>query len=306
MHCVENMFSVRTKPWHGLGVILDNPPSIAEGIVAAGLDWTVDANPVFDANGNQIPGYVANVRSSDKSVLGIVTNKYSVVQNIEAFEFVDGLIGEGMTLETAGSLRDGKQVWVLGKMPETKILDDAFEPYVCFTNSHDGTSSIRACMTPTRVVCMNTLNLALSSAQRSWSTRHIGDIQGKLIEAQHSLGLISAYMSELDTEANRLAEIKVTDEAVEAMLDILYPVKDDDSDIRKRRVSNLKSNFFNCLAAPDIKQYKGTAYAVINAATDYADHGAPFRATAKFEENRWGQIIVGHPFVDAIYKQIVA
>ena len=301
---VESMFYVRQTPWHGLGTRVEDAPTSKDAIRLAGLDWTVDPKPIFDADGDEIPGYVANVRSSDNSILGIVSDRYSIVQNFEAFEFTDALVADGLTYETAGSLRNGKCIWLLGKLPETSVLDDKVEPYICFTNAHDGTGSVRVCLTPIRVVCNNTLNLALNTAKRSWSTKHVGDTTGKLAEAQETLGLASKYMTALESEADRLTKIKVSDEEVEAMLDAIYLVKDTDSDMRKAKIRRLKDNFFTCIEADDIKKYRGTAYGVINAVTDFVGHAEPLRKTSNFEENRWGQIIVGHPFVDQMYKKL--
>ena len=303
---VEQMFSVREKVWHGLGIILDNPPTSEEALVAAGLNWNVVQEPIYKENGVGIPGYLANIRDSDGSVLGVVTKKYSIVQNREAFAFTDSLVDDGLTWETAGSLRGGKTVWVLGKFPDTMILDDKLEPYVCFTNTHDGTGAVRVCCTHTRVICNNTLNLALATAKRSWSAVHRGSMESKLTEAKLTLGLINDYTDALKIEAERLATIKISDEYVEGMLDNIYHPSNNDSDVRRRRIDMLKQTVFGCLMADDIKQYRGTAYGVMMAATDFADHSSPLRATANYNENRWAQIMVGHPFVDQMYKQILA
>lgn len=303
---VESLFYTREKPWHGLGVRVEESPTSEDAIVAAGLDWIVEKKPIFDANGNQINNYFANTRNTDQSVLGIVSGRYEIIQNKDAFSFTDSLVDEGLTYECAGSLRDGKQIFLLAHMPQTKILGEALEPYICFTNTFDGSGAVQCICTPTRIVCMNTLNFALKTAKRKWSTKHIGDIQSKLYEARMTLGLANQYIENLQIEAERLASVKVSDEQVEAMLDLIYPIKDGDSDIRKKRVERLKDGFFTCLQAPDIKQYKNTAYAVAMAATDYADHSEPFRKTANFESNRWATIMQGHPFVDAIYAQLAA
>ena len=138
-HEVENMFYVsneengRFVPWHGLGVAVDKCLTSADALKVAGLDWKVDARPVFTDNGIKIPGYVANTRDSDNSVLGIVSDKYKIVQNVDAFAFTDSLIGEDCRYETAGSLRNGKSTFMLAKLPEKKILGDEFGNYVCFT-----------------------------------------------------------------------------------------------------------------------------------------------------------------------------
>jgi len=301
---VETMFSVREVPWHGLGTVLDNPVNSKEAIVAAGLDWNVVTKEVF-VGGVKANGYVANVRDSDNSVLGIVTNRYSIIQNSEAFEFTDSLVTDGeLTYETAGSLRNGKQIWLLGKLQKDNILGEDLEPYICFTNTHDGTGAVKVCMTPVRVVCNNTLNFALRTAKRSWSTRHTGDIQTKIREAQTTLGLAQNYISELKLEAERLADIKVSDETIEGILDLMYPLKDDTSALRKSRIDEIKTEFFRCLTTSDVMQYRGTAYGAMMAATDFADHSKPLRVTKSSEESRWSAIIVGHPFVDTMYKQL--
>lgn len=141
-----------------------------------------------------IPGYKANVRSSDNKVLGVVSDKYRIVQNADAFAFTDALIGGDVHYETAGSLLDGKKIWLLAKLPDSEICGDKTEPYVCFSNTHDGSGAVRVCMTPVRVVCNNTLNLALNTAQRAWSVRHVGDISTKLVEAQQCLEMAGKYM----------------------------------------------------------------------------------------------------------------
>jgi len=304
---VESMFYVREVPWHGLGEKVDEAITSGEAIIRAGLDWTVDQRPIYDAFGKEIPKYKANTRSTDNSILGIVTDKYQVVQNSEAFEFTDNLLEEEVVYDTAGSLRNGKTVWLLAKMPEQKILDDVFDPYLCFTNTHDGTGSVKVFFTPIRVVCNNTLNLAISQAKRSWSTKHMGSMESKLEEAKETLGFAKMYMDGLTSEAQRLSEMKVTDVELEAIFDAMFPV-DPEKDTQRKidNINQMKANLFTCYDMPDISQYKGTVWGVINAATDMVAHMAPARMTEKYQENNWGRIMGGHPFVDTLYKNLVA
>ena len=151
---VETMMYTREKPWHGLGTKVMEAPTSADAIQLAGLDWIVEPKPVYDGEGTPILGWVANTRSSDGKVLGLVTTRYKVVQNADAFSFTDHLIGGDVRYETAGSLREGKQVWLLAKMPAAKVAGDEVEPYLCFTNTHDGTGAVRVCMTPAGVSLM--------------------------------------------------------------------------------------------------------------------------------------------------------
>ena len=295
---VETMFSVREVPWHNLGIVVDEAPTSKDALELAGLNWTVDSTPIYDLNGKIIEGYKANTRSSDQSVLGVVTNKYKVVQNFEAFDFTDSLIGEGVTYETAGSLRNGKTIWLLAKMPERKILDDDFDPYICFTNSHDGTGAIRVVSTPIRVVCNNTLNLALDTAQRSWSTKHMGDMNSKLNEAKHTLQLANDYLDALAENADRLANEKFMPEDVNAVLEEMFPITEDMTDRKKNNIKLAKDGIIACMFAPDLMKFLNTKWGFLNAVSDYVGHASPARFTESYAENNWGRIMNGHPIMD--------
>ncbi len=310
-HEVENIMYVsneengRFVPWHGLGTAVAEAPTSAEAIKLAGLDWVVESKPVFTDSGIEIPNYKANIRDIDQKVLGVVSNRYQVVQNKDAFDFTDALIGEGCRYETAGSLCGGKRIFLLARMPEARILDDSFENYICFTNSHDGFSSIKAVMTPVRVVCQNTLSLALSSAKRQWSTKHIGNLDSKLAEAKHTLELANDYMTEFGKAADILAHTKVTDAEVEAILDELFPVKEEDSDRRKRNIQEVKDQFMVCMLAPDILKFKGTAWSAVNAASDWATHTAPKRMTDNYQENNFNRVLDGHIVIDTFFQKLM-
>lgn len=295
---VESMFSVRQVPWHGLGTIVDAAPTSKEAIDLAGLNWTVDPMPIYDGKGNEISGYKANTRSSDGSVLGVVTNKYKVVQNSEAFDFTDVLLNEGVTYETAGSLRNGKTIWLLAKMPEKYILGDKFDPYICFCNSHDGMGAIKICMTPIRVVCNNTLNMAFQGAERTWSTKHMGDIRSKLYEARHTLQLANSYIDTLGLEAEKLANQKMSTDEMMKVLDEMFPVDETMTDRKKNNIKEVKDGIMVCVFAPDLANFAHTKWGFLNAISDFVGHASPARLTDSYAENNWGRIMSGHPILD--------
>ena len=165
---VETMFYTREKPWHGLGVRVWEAPSSADALRLAGLDWQVLQEPIYTGTGETVAGYKANVRDNDRKVLGVVTDRYKVIQNREAFAFTDSLLGNGVRYETAGSLQEGKKVWILARLPREYIISgERISPYLVFSNTHDGSGAVRVALTPIRVVCNNTLNLALATAKRS-------------------------------------------------------------------------------------------------------------------------------------------
>lgn len=194
----ENMFYVREKPGHGLGTMVAEAPDSTAALRLVGLDWNVIQKDIMTVGGSTtIQGFKANVRNINGSILGIVTDRYRVVQNTETFSFTDTLLGEGVCYETAGSLQNGRRTWMLARLLHQYIIgDEEVTPYLVVMNAHDGSGEIKAAMTSGRVVCQNTLNLALSTAKRSWSCNHTGDISGKLDEARDTLLYAGQYMAE--------------------------------------------------------------------------------------------------------------
>ena len=305
---VETMFSNRTKPWHGLGIIVSNALTSREALTAAGLDWTVEQRKIYTDSGIELPGYLANIRSTDEKVLGVVTERYQVVQNEEAFAFTDELLGQGVRYETAGSLQEGKKTWMLAKLPSEYImLGDRITPYLVFSNSHDGSGAIRVAMTPIRVVCQNTLNLALKKAQRCWSTNHTGDMSLKMEEARQTLLFADSYMEGLGREFEQLAAIKVSDRQVDEMIGQLLPMTEDGSDMQKKNVTRLRddirSRYYD---APDLLDVGKNGYRFINAVSDFATHSRPLRETANFRENLFARTMDGNAMIDKAYAMVMA
>ena len=137
--CVETMFYTRERPWHGLGTMVMEAPDSKSALKLAGLDWQVIQKELTTKDGLSVPGFKANVRESDGRVLGVVSNRYKVVQNDEAFAFTDALLEEGVRYETAGSLQDGRRTWILAKLPQRYIISgDQITPYLVFMNSNQG------------------------------------------------------------------------------------------------------------------------------------------------------------------------
>lgn len=305
---VESMFYVRQAPWHGLGVRVEEAPSSQDALRLSGLDWQVVQQAITTTEGVPIPGYKANLRDTDHQVLGVVTDRYRVVQNAEAFAFTDGLLGEGVKYETAGSLQNGRKIWLLAKLPDKYIIEgDQIDPYLVFSNSHDGSGSIKVAMTPIRVVCQNTLNLALSSAKRVWSTIHVGDLAGKMTEAHNTLLLAEKYMGQLGLEFSRLSKVKLSDQKVLDFIDQLLPMDDQPTEIHRKNVirirEDMKQRYFD---APDLQHVGKNAYRFLNAVSDFATHAKPLRETASYRENLFAKTMEGNPLMDRAYQLVQA
>ncbi|MCI3922669.1 DUF945 domain-containing protein [Paenibacillus sp. TRM 82003] len=307
-HEVESMFYKREAPWHGIGNYVDHALSSEEALCAAGLDWGVLQKSIQTDDGIEVAGFKANIRSTDNQVLGVVTNRYSVVNNHEAFAFTDDLLGEGVRYETAGSLQNGRKVWLLAKLPEKYIISgDHISPYLVFSNSHDGSGSIKVAMTPIRVVCQNTLNLALNNAKRIWTTIHTGDIKSKLDEAKKTLLLAEYYMDRLGTEVDRLNRIKIPDHRIMEYIELLIPLPDNASKTQEKNVEFLRSDMkLRYFEAPDLEHVGKNGYRFINAVSDFATHAKPLRETSSFKENLFMRTMEGNPLTDKAYELVLA
>ena len=305
---VETMFYVRETPWHGLGTRVMEAPSSKEALGLAGLDWKVVQEPVYTQAEELIEGYKANVRDTDRKILGVVTNRYRIIQNEEAFGFTDALLGEGVRYETAGSLQGGRKVWLLARLPHEYIISgERISPYLVFSNAHDGSGAVRVALTPIRVVCNNTLNLALSTAKRSWSMMHTGNVQEKLEEAKDTLFRAETYMDSLGKEFDELRKKKLTDKQVMDYIEILLPMEDNTTPQQRKNISRLREDmgrrYFD---APDLKTVGKNAYRFINAVSDFATHAEPLRKTANYKENIFSKTMEGNPLIDKAYQMVKA
>ncbi|MCC2819744.1 DUF945 domain-containing protein [Lachnoclostridium pacaense] len=303
---VETMFYVREVPWHGLGTKVMEAPTSKAALTLAGLDWKVIQRPIVTKDGIPIPGFKANLRETDKKVLGVVTDRYKVVQNPDAFSFTDRLLGEGVTYETAGSLQEGRRTWLLARLPQRYIISgDEITPYLVFMNSHDGTGSIKAAMTPIRVVCQNTLNLALDNAKRYWATNHTGDIHGKMEDARYTLLYADQYMAQLGKAIDSLNRIRLSDRQVCEYIDALFPLIDNPTELQRKNLMQMKqevkTRYFD---APDLQHVGKNAYRFVNAVSDFATHSKPLRERANYKESLFARTVDGNALIDKAYALV--
>jgi phage/plasmid-like protein (TIGR03299 family) len=324
---VETMFSVRKQPWHGLGTVVNQAPHSEAALYLAGLDWAVKQRRV-EVSGLAVEGYWANVRSDTGAVLGIVGKRYRPVQNSEAFMWTDALIGSGeVRYETAGALQGGRTVWLLARLnEERKVLGDEVAPYLLFTNSHDGRAAIRVVITPVRVVCWNTLNIALSRARRrldrSWSVAHLVGLFDRLDGAREALGLARRYLADLDETAKLLADKIIGEDRWQEIVNQLIPLPEGAKERQRQNVDALRKDLAARIRAPDLAEFEGTGWAAVNAVADYVAHRplwdeskkifVPLTSTPVTEEtrrpleSRFSEVAHGHPLVDKAVDLILA
>lgn len=277
------------RPWHGIGTVVEGTLTSEDAIRTARLDWDVIQYPLvakFDTDGEQLSdetGYFANVRSDTMDVLGVVKGRYKVVQNLEAFDFVDDIVTNKEVpcqYETAGSLSNGKRIFLLVNLPATNILGDNIENYLFFTNSHDGSSSLMAGITNVRVVCSNTLQLAMSQASRIWRCRHTTNIDSRKNEAKVSLGMAVKYMEQSKTLAEQMAVKKIGEEAFFRHLFQMTNMNEKNNVYLGEVIHDIYVN------KPDLQNFKGTAWGMYNAVADYVSNYEPLRKTKTYNESK--------------------
>jgi phage/plasmid-like protein (TIGR03299 family) len=297
----DSMFTVRRPPWHGLGVVLDEPPrSIDEALDRAGLGWAVRTAPVLverrpawtDDFGRERPaeleratGYKATLRSDTGDLLGIVGADYEPLDNRDAFRFLDELIGSQLHFETAGSLWGGRRVWVLARLPEwVEVGGDQTGTYVYVANAHDGSMAVTAAVTPIRIVCANTLGYALAraegvDAQRTFRFRHTGGLHARLHEARRVMQITLDYAAQFKRLGDRLALAPISERALRTrVLDRLFAAPDGAGERAARNRAEAKQAvmaiFLGHGQAGDTRgQAPGSKWCAVNAIAEFSDFG---------------------------------
>ena len=196
----------------------------------------------------------------------------------------------------------------VGDWPHEYIISgERISPYLLFSNTHDGSGAIKVALTPIRVVCQNTLNLALVNAKHSWSMIHTGDIKEKMQEAKDTLFLAENYMDELGKEFEALRMKKLTDKQVMEYIEILLPIEDGSTPQQEKNMKRLREDMkIRYFDAPDLQGVGKNAYRFINAVSDFATHAEPLRRTANYKENLFSRTVDGNPVIDKAYQIVCA
>ena len=289
MHHFESGFVVREPAWHGLATVLDKAPSIDEAIRLAGLDWVVADKPIFyeldDGGKRACESHKALVRESDGSVLGVVGKRYEALQNSVAFNFFEPLVKEGVvTLETAGSLKGGRRVWVLAKFnKEAEVLPgDSVGSYLLISNAHDGTRAVNVIFTRIRTVCWNTLSAAERDADRDYSpvirVRHSKNVELGLEAIRNIIDIENRTFNASIEQYRAMANAKLPLENIPLFVKEALP-DGDASFARWKDGAARKNNAFDSTislaengAGAALPGVKGTVWGAYNAFTEYVDH----------------------------------
>lgn len=299
--------SAREIAWHKLGQIVDSAMTTKEAIELANLDYTVDKKPLHIEVGGkyiEVPRKFATYRTDNNQPLGVVGEKYEILQNKDAFAFFDPILEKDEAfIETAGVLNDGARIFITAKLPaHINILgnDDLIDQYILITTSHDGNTGTTVMFVPIRVVCQNTLNFALKKYKNKVSIKHTSNQMERLKQAHQIMGLQNSYAKEISEIFYKMANTKATDEIMEKI--IVNGLADNASNVKRyyddslkqstRFRNNVESAIAYALNHPtqNNSSTKGTVFGALNAVSGYFQNEFDWRGNY---ENKMESIIEG-------------
>lgn len=279
----EAFYGSNTPAWHNLGTVVSGTLNSEQAIEAAGLGWEVGTEPIYDADQNAIEGFQRTYRKDTRATLGVVTAGYEVVQNREAFDFMDGLLQDGiMQYETAMSLRGGKCIVILASMPKSWeiVAGDTVKPYILLTTGHDGGRGISLMPTAIRVVCANTLRAAESGGakRKALSMKHTKSVRDRLEVASKLLTQAGKTFEANIEISRRMVGKQISDARFYEYVGKLWPKPADDAGERtkgnyRRALEALEFNYFKD-AKQQIAGIARTPWAAYNAVSQLIDHPA--------------------------------
>lgn len=304
-------FLEKEKLRTGFGEVIEDAKSYDDVLHQAGLDWTVEAHEAFtEVNGRkvEVPNTKIIVRNEDEKPLGIVSDKYTIVNNSDAFAFTESIYNsKEIEFIRGGSYRGGSSTWLEARITgKYSVLGDDTECYLIFMNSHDGTGSVRCMIVPTRIACSNALNIPIHNTVRTWRCVHAGEPMKKIEEAREVLLTGSSYMNALQKECEMLQSIRLSETQVNQLVNRLFPISVEKMTEKQQanqldRRAQVIEVFYT---KEDLLDFGMTGYRFISAVADYVQHNKG-KKTKNAALNRYMQVVSGHPLLDKAYEMVI-
>lgn len=287
----KDAFAAVGDAWHKKGVNLPKEVDAATMIKAAGLDYPVELVPMtvdFKGTPMLVPNKFAIRRGDTGTIFNVVSNIYEVIPNVSSFSFFDAVIGDGAFYHSAGALGQGEKIWILAKLPrDLDIAGDKIEEYVLLWNGHGDGNAFNFQTTPVRVVCQNTLNVAISGADthKVYRKYHLKGVNDRLNadDAREILGLAETYYEHFEAVANKLAKTKMSAKKLNDFIELLLPAPKpvlalpapDPANYQLPTITaNRRAQVKDMIVAGrgnDRAGVKGTAWGAFNGVVEYAD-----------------------------------
>lgn len=262
----------RLASWTGIGSTI-NEKTVDTALTKAKLNYTVQKETLWLADKTKVDDMMANTYLDEKGhkhILGVVGEKYEIVQNRDGFAFVD-YISEGLKFVKGGMTHTG-MVYLIAELPSVDILGDQFNPYVIFRNSFNGKYQLSAAITPLRVVCQNQFNFAFNHVANTINIRHSARVGERMEDAKEVLRGVAIYMGKLNEVAKQFSKVKLTQSETELAINMLFPTPDNADEMKKVVLAHQKKAFAQMLNADDNQNHKNNAWGLVNAYTDFITH----------------------------------
>lgn len=313
---MENTTVITRQPsWSNIGKDVRSCTNMEQVLQASGLDYHVVMRPVYFGNEwaddnphNELIGRYVTVREEDNHPYDVVSDKFEIIQNRDAFDFVN-YMGDEIIFEKAGETANG-MVYVIGKLPSVSILGDTFTPHVLFRNGFSGKVKITAAICPLRIVCQNQFNFAFREAENTTTIRHVQNAPQKLEEAREVLKVSANYMQQLSLMAESYAAKKLSPTALDRVMDWMFPIENREqmNHYSLFRLEEARTRFAAAYNADNNGNFRGTAWGLINAYTDFLTHAPAMGKTATRFEGKFVKTTFGQPMnkILTIVDQIAA
>lgn len=319
---LEAVDNSERKAWYETqGITLKNVTSLDVALKLSGLDFEVEKKPVYfnstfgmtNEAGKSLPpkftkieGQFTTVRTDTMQPFGVVTDAYEILQNRDAFDFLDSLVVEGARFETAGFFKkNGAASYITMSTEPMTILGDEFDPFMMISNGHDGGSAIKVALTPIRAYCRNSAILALKKATSIVTIHHSRKMYDRLVAAKEVLTANTNYLEELKIVAEKLATTPFSEEAFEALAYKLYPIEEEKSEIIQIRNLAQIEHLLRAYKQDDLQNFNNTAWKALQAVSDVNSHPLRFRETKKIAANGTPEFQIVHngmPLLNKVFN----
>lgn len=257
---------------YGTADIIPEGLTVEQVMERADLNYNVIRVPLKFADGTDVPKFTALVRDDEPhNPWGMVTGRYQIAQNNDAFKVVDYMTEQGVTVQAAGKIGTGRKAWMMLRLPEDIVAaGDVIHPNMLVWNTHDGTGSLALANTPVRLSCTNMLPFLIHGVEQSYKIRHTGDILAKMEQASAALGVANDYFAEFTRTADLLAAKTLGDRALTRLLKDLYP--EGTTDTTKANAEERRAAVRTVMeTSENLEGHRGTAWAFVNAVGEIAD-----------------------------------
>ena len=308
---------VRSRFFDEVGRPIQGATNLEEAIVQAGLDYEVQKLPIFfnprigkTPKMTKIPDRYVVYRTDSYTPMGVVGKKYEILQNREAFNFLDSLIAGGAMFETAGTYGlNGAKSFISISTQKLKVLDDDIQPYIVLTNSFDGTGTIKVSFSPIRVFCSNTLALISKKVKNmklnNFSVRHTKSMKIAMEQGKEILFQNTQYLETLKAISELLAVTPFSEEAFKKMCEVFYPIDNNQTKKAVTMNTEMLEELFRAYKQDDLGNFSGTAYRAFQAISDFESHKTSQRSTDRENERGLVMAVNGMPILTRALEYIM-